>query len=65
MAVVNHLRQIREAKKLSQGQLAEALKVSRQTINAIETKKYNPSLELALKISKFFKMPVEKIFHLS
>jgi putative transcriptional regulator len=58
----NRLRELRAAKAWSQGELAERLEVSRQTINAIETEKYDPSLPLALKIGKLFKLPVEEIF---
>lgn len=46
----------------SQGDLAAALGVSRQTINAIEKERYDPSLPLALKIARLFQTPVEKIF---
>ncbi|MBI3885289.1 MAG: helix-turn-helix transcriptional regulator [Opitutae bacterium] len=58
----NQLRELRAAKAWSQGDLADKLAVSRQTINAIETEKYDPSLPLALKIGKLFKLPVEEIF---
>ena len=58
----NKLRELRAAREWSQGDLAEKLAVSRQTINAIETEKYDPSLPLALKIAKLFKQPVEQIF---
>ena len=58
----NHVRELRTAREWSQGELAEKLAVSRQTINAIETEKYDPSLPLALKIAKLFKLPVEEIF---
>ena len=58
----NKLRELRAARAWSQGDLAEKLAVSRQTINAIETEKYDPSLPLALKIAKLFKQPVEEIF---
>ena len=58
----NKLRELRAAREWSQGDLAEKLAVSRQTINAIETEKYDPSLPLALKIAKLFKLPVEEIF---
>lgn len=58
----NKLRELRAAREWSQGDLAEKLDVSRQTINAIETEKYDPSLPLALKIGKLFKLPVEAIF---
>ncbi len=58
----NRLKELRAARAWSQGDLAEKLAVSRQTINAIETEKYDPSLPLALKIGKLFKLPVEEIF---
>lgn len=58
----NKLRELRTLKAWSQGELADKLAVSRQTINAIETEKYDPSLPLALKIAKLFKLPVEEIF---
>jgi putative transcriptional regulator len=58
----NRVRELRAAREWSQGDLAEKLAVSRQTINAIETEKYDPSLPLALKIGKLFKLPVEAIF---
>lgn len=53
----------RIAKGLSQGELAEALDVSRQTINSIETGRYIPSLPLAISIARFFGQTVEEIFH--
>ena len=58
----NLVREIRTAKEWSQGELAEKLGVSRQTINAIETEKYDPSLPLAFKIARLFRQPIEKIF---
>ena len=58
----NRVRELRATRDWSQGDLAEKLEVSRQTINAIETEKYDPSLPLALKIAQLFKLPVEKIF---
>jgi putative transcriptional regulator len=58
----NVLRDLRAAKEWSQGRLAEELGVSRQTINAIETEKYDPSLPLAFKIARLFKRPIEEIF---
>ena len=57
------MRQLRETRGLSQGQLAEELRVSRQTINAIETGRYLPSLPLAFAIARFFRRPIEEIFH--
>jgi len=58
----NQLRALRAAKDWSQGDLADALGVSRQTINAIETEKYDPSLPLAFAIARLFKQPIERIF---
>jgi len=61
----NQLRELRALKNWSQGDLADELEVSRQTINAIETEKYDPSLPLAFKIARLFKLPIEKIFETS
>ena len=58
----NKLRELRTAREWSQSELAEKLGVSRQTVNAIETERYDPSLPLAFKVSKIFKMPIEEIF---
>ena len=58
----NRLRELRAAKTWSQSDLAEKLGVSRQTINAIETEKYDPSLPLAFKMARLFKLPIEDIF---
>ena len=58
----NRLRELRTEKKWSQGALANELGVSRQTINAIETGKYDPSLPLAFKMGWLFKIPIEEIF---
>ena len=58
----NHLRELREQRGWSQGELAERLDVSRQTVNAIETSKYGPSLPLAFRIAKLFRQPIEEIF---
>ena len=60
----NRLKVLRAERDLSQAQLADALSVSRQTINAIETGKYDPSLPLALKVARHFSQPVEAIFFL-
>ena len=60
----NRLKVLRAERDWSQQQLADELGVSRQTINAIETEKYDPSLPLALKIGQLFKQPVEQIFSL-
>ena len=58
----NRLRVIRAERRWSQKRLAELLGVSRQTINAIETGKYDPSLPLAFKIAKLVGQPIEDIF---
>ena len=63
-AVKNRLRVYRHGLGLTQAELAEQVGVSRQTINAVENGKYNPSLELALKISRLMDAPVRKIFYL-
>ncbi|HEY7802619.1 MAG TPA: helix-turn-helix transcriptional regulator [Dehalococcoidia bacterium] len=56
------IRELRAARGLSQGDLAHAMKVSRQTINAIETERYTPSLPLALALARYFGRPVEEVF---
>jgi putative transcriptional regulator len=61
--VDNDIRRLRAARGLSQAQLAAAMKVSRQTINSIETGRYTPSLPLAIALARFFAHPVEEIFH--
>ena len=58
----NHVRELRSEQGWSQADLAERLEVSRQTINAIETGKYDPSLPLAFKIANLFGRPIESIF---
>ncbi|WP_047489647.1 helix-turn-helix transcriptional regulator [Terriglobus sp. TAA 43] len=58
----NHLRDLRAERGWSQAYLAEQLEVSRQSVNAIETGKYDPSLPLAFRIAKLFSLPIEKIF---
>ena len=60
--MTNRLRELRASRRWSQGDLAQELRVSRQTINAIETGKYDPSLPLAFKIARLFKRPIEDIF---
>lgn len=60
----NRLRELRAAKDWSQSDLADKLDVSRQTINAIETEKYDPSLPLAFKVARLFKLRIEEIFEL-
>ena len=58
----NHLRVLRAERHWTQADLAERLDVSRQTVNAIETEKYDPSLPLAFKIARLFRITIEEIF---
>jgi putative transcriptional regulator len=58
----NRLKVLRAERNWSQADLAEHLEVSRQSVNAIETGKYDPSLPLAFKIARLFAMPIERIF---
>jgi len=58
----NHLRTLRDERGLSQSALGEALGVSRQTVNSIETGKYDPSLPLAFTIARYFGLAIEEIF---
>jgi putative transcriptional regulator len=60
--VENRIRELRAVKRWSQADLAERLNVSRQTVNALETGKYDPSLPLAFKIARLFEQPIEQIF---
>lgn len=60
----NIVRQLRKQAGLRQEDLAKALGVSRQTVIAIENDKYNPTLELAMKIARLLKLPVEEVFFL-
>jgi len=58
----NRLRVLRAEKKWSQADLAAHLEVSRQSVNAIETGKFDPSLPLAFRLARLFEMPIEQIF---
>ena len=58
----NRVRELRVAKSWSQAELAARLSVSRQTVNAIETGKYDPSLPLAFKLARLFRVQIEEIF---
>ena len=58
----NRLRVLRAEREWSQGDLAERLEVSRQSVNAIETGRYDPSLPLAFKIAELFELSIEDIF---
>jgi len=60
--VKNRLKVLRAERDWSQADLADRLEVSRQTINAIETGKYDPSLPLAFRIGRLFEQPIETIF---
>lgn len=59
----NRLRVLRAERRWSQAEVAERLNVSRQTINAIETGKYDPSLPLAFALARLFSLKIEDIFH--
>ncbi len=58
----NRLRELRDVRGWSQGELAERLDVSRQTVNALETGKYDPSLPLAFRIARLFALRIEDVF---
>jgi|TARA_B100002019_G_C20714533_1_gene331875 putative transcriptional regulator len=58
----NNLKDLRKSKNISQNDLADELSVSRQTVNSIENGKFDPSLTLAIKLTKYFKVPLEEIF---
>jgi putative transcriptional regulator len=58
----NRLEELRKWRKVSQEELALILEVSRQTINSLETGRYNPSILLAFKLSRYFGKPIEEIF---
>ena len=58
----NRVRELRTEKGLSQGELAAAVDVSRQTINSIEQERYTPSLPLALALARYFRSTVEEMF---
>jgi putative transcriptional regulator len=61
--MTNDVRELRAAKGMSQQALGDALGVSRQTINAIEQGRYDPSLPLAIRLARYFGLTVEEIFH--
>lgn len=58
----NNLKNLRKLKEVSQNDLADALSVSRQTINSIENGKFDPSLTLAMKLTRYFGVSLEEIF---
>jgi putative transcriptional regulator len=59
----NEIRRLREERGLSQGALGQELGVSRQTVNSLETGRYDPSLPLAFAIARFFGTTIEEVFH--
>jgi putative transcriptional regulator len=61
--VKNQVRALRVKRGLAQSQLAEAMGVSRQTINSIENDRYTPSLPLAIALARYFSVPVEEMFN--
>ena len=61
--MTNRLRDLRAERGWSQQDLAERLAVSRQSVNAIETGRYDPSLPLAFRIAELFELPIERIFN--
>lgn len=61
-SMTNRIKELRKAKGYRQEDLAEALNVSRQTIIAIENNKYNPTLELAMKLARYLNTTVEELF---
>ena len=65
ISVYNQIKKIREKRNIKQNEMAEAFGVSRQTMTAIEKMKYNPSLELSLKIAEYFNLSVEDVFKLN
>ncbi|ENZ5598580.1 helix-turn-helix transcriptional regulator [Enterococcus hirae] len=64
MKVINHIKEIRMQRGITQMKMAEDLQITRQTITAIEKHKYNPSLELALKLIRYFDVELEDLFEL-
>jgi putative transcriptional regulator len=58
----SRVKQLRDQFGWSQAELADRLEVSRQTVNAIETEKYDPSIKLAFKLARLFELPIESIF---
>jgi putative transcriptional regulator len=59
----NQLRELRAARGWSQAELGLQLEISRQSVNAIETGKFDPSLPIAFRLAKLFALPIEQIFH--
>jgi len=61
--VTNRIRKLREAAGLTQAELADRVGATRQTIIAVEAEKYAPSLELAFRLARVFRVPFETVFH--
>ena len=64
LKILNRVHVLRAEKRISQQELAEEIEVTRATVNAIESGDYNPSLELAFRISQFFKIDIQNIFYI-
>lgn len=64
LVVSNNIALLRAARQLSQQELADAIGVSRKTISTIETRRFTPSVVIALRLAQFFQVPVEQIFSL-
>ena len=64
MLLKNRLEELRKARGIRQEELADALEVSRQTIGSLENGRYNPSILLAFKIARYFKLKIEEVFYL-
>jgi len=60
----NNIAKLRSKQKLSQQELADAIGVSRKTISTVETGRFTPSVVIALKMARYFEVPVEKVFQL-
>jgi len=60
----NHIAKLRSKRKISQQRLADAIGVSRKTISTVETGRFTPSVVIALKLARYFEVPVERIFEL-
>ncbi len=58
----NNIVALRKARNITQADLAYALNTTRQTVSSLETGRYNPSIEIAFKLSRFFELPIEEIF---
>jgi len=61
--ILNRIQDLRHAREMTQADLAEAVDVTRATVVALEKGSYNPSLELAFRLARFFKVPVTEIFY--